>query len=64
MNEHIAVIEAVRAKDAELAASYLGEHIGHLAEAFRAKLSTEPSGNVMRTILCTQCKNQPSTHWD
>lgn len=50
MNEHIAVIEAVRAKDAELAASYLGEHIGHLAEAFRAKLSTEPSGNVMRTI--------------
>ena len=50
MNEHIAVIEAVRAKDAELAASYLGEHIGHLAEAFRAKLSIETSDNIMRDM--------------
>lgn len=50
MNEHTAVIEAVRAEDAELAASYLAEHIGHLAEAFRAKLSTEPSDNVMRAM--------------
>lgn len=48
MAEHMAVIDAVRAKDAELAASYLGEHIGHLAEAFRTKLLTEPTKDCAR----------------
>lgn len=50
MGEHMAVIEAVRAKDAQLAASYLGEHIGHLAEAFRTKISTEPTKDWNRAL--------------
>lgn len=50
MSEHLAIISAVHAKDAELALSYLEEHIGHLAEAFRTKLSTEPPGNAMRVL--------------
>lgn len=46
MSEHIAVIEAVRNKDADLAVSHLGVHIAHLAEAFRAKLLSEGAVNV------------------
>ena len=46
MNEHIAVLEATRARNADLASFHLGEHIGHLAEAFRAKLSTEEPDSV------------------
>lgn len=50
MQEHLAVINAVRAKDADLAVSHLAEHIGHLAEAFRTNLKTEKTGNVTRAI--------------
>nr|WP_245408415.1 GntR family transcriptional regulator [Zhengella mangrovi] len=50
MNEHFAVINAVRAKDAELAVSHLWEHIEHLAEAFRTKLSVEASKNTKRAM--------------
>ena len=50
MGEHIAVIEAARAKDADLAVSCLEEHIGHLAEAFRAKLSSDEPGNAKRAV--------------
>lgn len=39
--EHNAVVKAAREKDTDLAVSLLGEHIGHLAEAFRIKLSAE-----------------------
>ena len=49
MDEHIAIIEAVRAKDADLAISYLGDHIGHLAEAFRTKLSSEKAEDMAHT---------------
>lgn len=35
MREHLAILEACRAKDAALAASHLTAHIGHLATAFR-----------------------------
>jgi len=41
MSEHIAIVEACRAKDTDLAVSCLGEHVGHLAEAYRVKLSRE-----------------------
>lgn len=41
MAEHVAILEACRAKDADLAASLLEQHIGHLAEAFRIKQSHE-----------------------
>lgn len=39
MSEHIAVLQACRARDADLATSLLETHIGHLAEAFRIKQS-------------------------
>lgn len=45
--EHVAVIEATNANDADLAASRLELHIGHLAEAFRAKMSSDV---VMRVV--------------
>ena len=41
MREHVAILEACRARNADLAASRLEEHIGHLTEAFRFKLSQE-----------------------
>lgn len=41
MGEHDAVLDATRRKDTDLAATYLWEHIAHLAEAFRAKLAFE-----------------------
>lgn len=41
MSEHIAILEACHAEDADLAASRLEEHISHLTEAFRFKLSQE-----------------------
>ncbi|MDQ2095571.1 GntR family transcriptional regulator [Rhodalgimonas zhirmunskyi] len=50
MKEHLAVINAVRAKDVELAVSQLADHIGHLAEAFRTKLRSEKSSNVKRAM--------------
>lgn len=45
LREHHQVIEAIRVKDVDLAVSDLAEHIGHLAEAFRAKLSSERMGD-------------------
>jgi len=51
MNEHIAVIDAARVKDADLAASHLDEHISHLAAAFRDKLT---SGGENELQLATQ----------
>lgn len=50
MNEHSAIITAVQSKDAETAVSLLDAHIGHLAEAFRIKLASEPSGNATRVM--------------
>lgn len=41
IKEHMKIIEAVRNKDDDLATSYLAEHIGHLAEAYRAKVGTD-----------------------
>lgn len=44
--EHVAMIEACRAKDVDLAVAYLNKHIGHLFEAFRIKLSSEEGSNL------------------
>ncbi|MFK7854715.1 MAG: GntR family transcriptional regulator [Granulosicoccus sp.] len=44
MNQHIAVIDAARAKKADLATSLLDEHIRHLAAAFRDKLAAASGG--------------------
>lgn len=44
LSEHVAVIELARNKDAEQAASQLGEHIAHLATAFRTKREGLGSG--------------------
>jgi DNA-binding GntR family transcriptional regulator len=41
MSEHISIMDACRTKDAGSAASRLGEHVGNLAGAYRAKLSSE-----------------------
>lgn len=41
MGEHLEVTEAVFAKDPDRAAASLTQHIGHLAKAFRDKLSAE-----------------------
>lgn len=46
MSEHFAIVEAARAKDTDLVISLLTEHIGHLAEAFRDKLSSEVIGKM------------------
>ncbi|MFC6658515.1 GntR family transcriptional regulator [Roseibium salinum] len=50
MSEHISIIEACRVKDTGLAVSCLGEHIGHLADAYRAKISCEEPGKEMRAV--------------
>lgn len=50
MSEHIEVIEAVNAKNADLAASCLEQHIGHLAAAFKAKLSSEDSDTLKQAV--------------
>jgi len=44
MGEHVAVIQAALAKDTDRACADLSEHIGHLAAAFRAKLSFDGTG--------------------
>lgn len=49
MSEHSAVIKAVEEKDTEQAVLHLSEHIGHLATAFRAKLSTQQSALAQKT---------------
>lgn len=49
LSEHVAVFKAVRSRDADLAALQLGEHIEHLATAFRAKLSSDESTIVKCT---------------
>lgn len=41
MAEHLAILEASRAKNAEQAASLLAEHIGHLATAYRIGQSNQ-----------------------
>ena len=41
MGEHFALVEACRAKDTTLATALLGEHVGHLVEAFRLKLDMD-----------------------
>lgn len=46
LGEHKGIVEAMRAKNVDLAQSLLSEHIGHLSEAFRAKLSTEQADRV------------------
>lgn len=46
MNEHVAVLEAVQGTDPVLAASLLGEHVGHLAKAYRTKLFSEERTHV------------------
>ena len=48
MGEHIAVIEATRDKDADLAVTHLSEHIGHLADAFRTNLSSDGAVTAQR----------------
>lgn len=47
MGEHFALVEATRAKNVDLAVSCLADHIGHLSEAFRAKLSAETEGKSL-----------------
>lgn len=46
LSEHVAVFEAVRGTDPGLAASLLGEHVGHLAKAYRTKLFSEERTHV------------------
>ncbi len=41
MGEHVAVTSSIKAKNADLAVAHLEEHIWHLAEAFRDKLTSE-----------------------
>lgn len=48
MGAHIEIIKATRSRNTELAISLLRDHIGHLAEAFRAKLLSEKTGDVKR----------------
>lgn len=48
LSEHYLVIEATCRKDVDLAVSHLADHIGHLAEAFRAKLSSEQINDAMQ----------------
>ncbi len=50
MGEHTAVIDAARAKETDLACACLAEHIGHLATAFRAKLSDDEAGNLESAV--------------
>ncbi|UYV38047.1 GntR family transcriptional regulator [Rhodobacteraceae bacterium D3-12] len=50
MAEHFALIEAVAARQTEQAVSQLAVHIGHLEEAFRAKLLAERAEKVERAV--------------
>lgn len=46
LSEHVAVFEAVRSTDPGAAASLLGEHVGHLAQAYCTKLFSEAAYNT------------------
>ena len=54
MDEHDKITNAIHAKDADMAVSCLEQHIGHLAEAFRVKLSTEDSEQKLLGLQPTQ----------
>lgn len=50
MSEHLALIVAIRDRDVNAAESQLADHIGHLAEAFRTKLSSGESEDTKRVL--------------
>ncbi|KIN61791.1 Transcriptional regulator, GntR family protein [Sulfitobacter noctilucae] len=51
LSEHHLVLNAVRDKDPDRAISLLSAHVGHLAEAFRANLSTSQDGKISPATL-------------